>query len=87
MKKRIDLLKEAMAEGAHEGMMTFDQSLYNLYRQGRISYENAIAYADSANDLRLKIKMDEVQKKGAQEDSPKKDSDTTFRLRTDMGKP
>jgi len=86
MKKRIDLLKEAMAEAAHEGMMTFDQSLYELYRQGRISYENAIAYADSANDLRLKIKMDEVQHKGAPGESGKTDTDSTFRFRTDMPK-
>lgn len=86
MKKRIELLKEAMAEGMHEGMLTFDQSLYELYRQGRISYENAIAYADSANDLRLKIKMDEVQQKSAKDDTSKKDSDSTFRLRTDIGK-
>lgn len=86
MKKRIDLLKEAMAEGTNEGMMTFDQSLYELYRQGRISYENAIAYADSANDLRLKIKIDEVQQKSAKDDTSKKEGDSAFRFRTDMGK-
>jgi twitching motility protein PilU len=58
MKKRIDTLKEAMAQGTREGMQTFDQAIFNLYKEGRISYENAVGYADSANDLRLRIKME-----------------------------
>lgn len=72
MKKRIEILKDAMAEGTREGMQTFDQSIYNLYTAGRISYENAIAYADSANDLRLRIKMDEVSERDGQIDKEKK---------------
>ena len=58
LKKQIGLLKEAMSKGTQEGMLTFDQSLFNLYKEGEISYENAIAYADSANDLRLHIKTE-----------------------------
>lgn len=82
MKKRIEVLKEAMADGASEGMLTFDQSIYNLYKAGRISYENAIAYADSANDLRLRIKMDEV--KSSIDDDKKHAADNdTFRFKTD----
>lgn len=54
---QIDVLKEAMEAGTQEGMQTFDQALFNLYKEGRISYENALAAADSANNLRLKIKM------------------------------
>jgi twitching motility protein PilU len=38
-------------------MQTFDQSLYRLYAAGEISYEAALAHADSANDLRLMIKL------------------------------
>ncbi len=38
-------------------MQTFDQALYNLYVQGEITYEDALAHADSANDLRLMIKL------------------------------
>ena len=38
-------------------MQTFDQALYELYMDEQISYENAIAHADSKNDLRLMIKM------------------------------
>lgn len=58
MKKQIGALKETMAKGTQEGMLTFDQSLFNLYKDGKVSYENALAYADSANDLRLRIKTE-----------------------------
>ena len=66
MKRKIDVLKEAMQEGIAEGMQTFDKSLFELFKDGRISYENAMAYADSANDLRLRIKMDDVADKSTQ---------------------
>ncbi len=59
-KAQIELLKEAMAKGTMEGMQTFDQSIFDLYKEGIVDYENAIAYADSPNDLRLRIKMDEI---------------------------
>jgi twitching motility protein PilU len=59
-KAQVDLLKEAMAKGTLEGMQTFDQSIFDLYKEGIIDYDNAIAYADSPNDLRLRIKMDEI---------------------------
>ena len=61
LKKQIGLLKETMAKGTQEGMLTFDQSLFNLYKEGNISYENALAYADSANDLRLRIKTEGLE--------------------------
>jgi twitching motility protein PilU len=38
-------------------MQTFDQALFELYKQGTISYDVALAHADSANDLRLMIKL------------------------------
>ena len=38
-------------------MRTFDQALYTLYAAGEITYEAAIAHADSGNDLRLMIKL------------------------------
>jgi len=59
-KAQIDLLKEAMAKGTMEGMQTFDQSIFDLYKEGIIDYDNAISYADSPNDLRLRIKKDEI---------------------------
>ncbi len=39
------------------GMLTFDQSLLELYDEGHISYEEAIRNAESANELRLNIKL------------------------------
>lgn len=62
-KGQVDLLKETMAQGTVEGMQTFDQSLFDLYRQGIIDLDTAVGYADSANDLRLRIKMEEVGEK------------------------
>lgn len=50
-------LKDLMRQSTEEGMQTFDQSLYTLYAEGQITYEDAILYADSANDLRLMIKL------------------------------
>ncbi len=38
-------------------MQTFDQGLYRLYSAGEISYDAALTHADSANDLRLMIKL------------------------------
>lgn len=53
----VDALKDAMVDGAVEGMQTFDQALFNLYRAGRISMEEALQNADSVTDLKLKIKL------------------------------
>ncbi|MCI0527950.1 MAG: hypothetical protein L0Y56_10990, partial [Nitrospira sp.] len=60
MKGEIDVLKEAMEQSVQEGMQSFDHALYVLYKQDRVRYEDAIANADSANNLRLKIKLEEV---------------------------
>ena len=53
----VHALKEIMTKSTEQGMQTFDQALYQLYRDGQISYESALASADSANDLRLLIKL------------------------------
>ena len=50
-------LKELMSKSNESGMQTFDQALYQLYAEGSITYEDALAHADSANDLRLMIKL------------------------------
>ena len=63
--QEISMLKEAMSLGYHEGMQTFDQSIFDLYVQKRIDYQHAIGYADSQNDLRLRIKTSEVTKEKA----------------------
>ncbi len=50
-------IKEIMKKSRELGMQTFDQALFDLYEKGRISYEDALRYADSINELRLKIKL------------------------------
>jgi twitching motility protein PilU len=56
-KGEVHLLKALMAKSTEQGMRTFDQALYNLYATGEITYEAALAHADSGNDLRLMIKL------------------------------
>jgi len=56
-KGEVHELKPLMAKSNELGMQTYDQALYALYEQGEITYEDAIAYADSPNDLRLMIKL------------------------------
>jgi twitching motility protein PilU len=50
-------IKDVMSRSRELGMQTFDQSLFELYEAGKISYEDALRNADSVNDLRLKIKL------------------------------
>ncbi|HET7358999.1 MAG TPA: PilT/PilU family type 4a pilus ATPase [Rhodanobacteraceae bacterium] len=53
----IHKLKDVMKESTNLGMRTFDQSLVELYQAGEISYEDALRHADSANEVRLRIKL------------------------------
>jgi twitching motility protein PilU len=39
-------------------MITFDQALFDLYKAGEITYDDALHYADSANEVRLMVKLD-----------------------------
>jgi len=50
-------IKEIMKKSRELGMQTFDQSLFDLYEAGLITYEDALRNADSLNDLRLEIKL------------------------------
>jgi len=56
-KGEVHELKGLMARSTEQGMQTFDQALFDLYSEGQITYEDALAHADSPNDLRLMIKM------------------------------
>ena len=56
-KGEVHKLKELMKKSTEQGMQTFDQALYQLFKEKEITYEDAIAYADSKNDLRLIIKL------------------------------
>ena len=50
-------IKEIMSKSRELGMRTFDWALFELYNEGAIAYEEAIRNADSANELRLNIKL------------------------------
>ncbi len=58
-KGAIEELKSIMKDSEHHGMVTFDQSLLKLYQEGLISYEDALRHADSANEVRLAVKLSE----------------------------
>jgi twitching motility protein PilU len=55
----IDSIKEIMAKSETLGMQTFDAALFKLYESGKISLDEALKNADSANNLRLRIKLAE----------------------------
>ncbi len=58
-KGEIHKLKELMKNSREHGMQTFDQALFELYRAGKITYEDALHSADSKNEVRLTIKLSE----------------------------
>jgi twitching motility protein PilU len=60
-KGNIHEIKEVMDKSENLGMQTFDGALYRLYRNGRISLDEAIRNADSPNNLRLRINLSENQ--------------------------
>ncbi len=57
LRGQFDGLKEVMEKSENLGMKTFDQACFELYREGLISEEEALRNADSANNVRLKIKF------------------------------
>ncbi|MBP9217703.1 MAG: PilT/PilU family type 4a pilus ATPase [Sterolibacterium sp.] len=56
-KGEVGGIKEIMKKSRELGMQTFDSALFDLFEEGRISYEDALRNADSVNDLRLQIKL------------------------------
>ncbi|MBP8626536.1 MAG: PilT/PilU family type 4a pilus ATPase [Syntrophorhabdaceae bacterium] len=77
LRGEVGLLKETMAASYNEGMQTFDQHIFELYKNGIIDYNHAIANADSPNDLRLKIKMAGISKEEVEKKEP------AFKLKID----
>jgi twitching motility protein PilU len=57
LRGEFESIKEIMEKSENLGMQTFDTALFKLYREGRISLDEALRNADSANNLRLKIKL------------------------------
>ena len=58
LKGRVSEIRSVIAKSTDGGMQTFDQSLFQLFEDGLIEYDDAIRAADSGNDLRLKIKLE-----------------------------
>ena len=56
-------IKDVMKRSREQGMQTFDQSLFDLYENHSITYQDAIRNADSVNDLRLQIKLNSQRAK------------------------
>ena len=77
-KGEIHEIKEIMKKSREIGMQTFDQALYELYNEGLISHEDALKHADSANDLRLMIKL---HSQSAETDFDADDEDAILLLR------
>jgi twitching motility protein PilU len=77
-KAEISEIKEAMEKSTNTGMQTFDQALYELYKIGKISLEDALKNADSANNLRLRVKL--AEEGGLEEKS-------TLKLKSSNGEP
>ena len=57
LKGEFHEIKAIMSKSQELGMRTFDWSLFELYNEGIISHDEAIKNADSANELRLNIKL------------------------------
>jgi twitching motility protein PilU len=53
-------IKKIMEESVHLGMQTFDFALLKLFKDGQITEETAIAEADNAGDLKMKIKQEQI---------------------------
>jgi twitching motility protein PilU len=58
---KIDTLREPM-QNVEAGMQTFDQALFNLYKEGKISLQEALRNAESRNNLSLRVRLDESGK-------------------------
>lgn len=56
-KGKVGEIKDVMKRSRELGMQTFDQAVYDLYKAGEITYEDALKNADSANEVRLNIKL------------------------------
>ena len=64
LKGEIHELKAIMQRSKELGMQTFDMALFDLYEADKITLEEALRNADSANELRLRIKLEGKEAKG-----------------------
>jgi twitching motility protein PilU len=57
-KGEVNGIKDVMSRSVELGMQTFDQALFDLYQARVISYEDTLRFSDSANNVRLRIKLE-----------------------------
>ncbi len=70
-------IKEVMEKSEAQGMQTFDSALYKLYTDGRISLDEALKNADSKNNLRLRISLNENPQNQTSAHKPKSTAQQT----------
>lgn len=55
-KEKTGLIRDAIAQGvSHYGMQTFDQSIFQLYKDGFISFEQGMRYSSSPDNFKLRV--------------------------------
>lgn len=59
LKGRITELKEAIESGSSHNMQSFDQAVYELYKAGKVTLDEALLNSDSQHNVRLRVKLDE----------------------------
>jgi len=69
LKGEVHEIKSIMGKSNELGMKTFDQALFDLYEEDRVTLEDALRNADSMNELRLRIKLEGKAAKEAEADS------------------
>jgi len=70
LRGEFENIKEIMEKSENLGMRTFDSALFHLYKEGRISLDEAVKNADSANNLRLRIKLDQQGASASEPSAP-----------------
>jgi len=70
LKGRLDEIKEIMQKSENLGMQTFDSALFELWKAARISADDALTNADSANNLRLRIKLEKGEVSDEERETP-----------------
>ena len=84
---KVDEIKEVMDKSVAQGMQTFDIALFKLYKENKISFDEALRNADSKNNLRLKINLSEGKGTDGAATPPPKPSQTTDKVSPKQASP
>lgn len=77
-KGNLEELKKAIEKHHMDGMMSFDQSLFKLYKEDVITKEDALRFAESRTDLNLQMRLSESGKSGISAPSKPTNNQPTF---------